>query len=80
MRDKLNDLAIILVNIVACTMLAVFLVLLYNAIFSKPEKNESEPLKVPKIDWEADLELLEKGECIGGEIEEAKFTVFICKE
>ncbi len=47
---------------------------------AKPEKNEVEPPKLPKIDRESALELLERGECIGGEIEEAKFTIFICKE
>lgn len=47
---------------------------------AKPQKNESEPLKLPKIDREAALELLERGECIGGEIEEAKLTIWICKD
>lgn len=35
---------------------------------------------LPNIDTEAALELLEKGECLGGEIEEKQFTIFICKE
>ena len=46
----------------------------------KPEKNEAEPTQLPKIDMEAALEFLESGECMGCEIEEAKFTVWVCKE
>lgn len=44
------------------------------------EEKTVEPPKLPKIDRESVMEFLEKGECIGGEIEEAKFTVWICKE
>lgn len=79
MRDKLNDIAIILVNIVAIAMLSVLLVLLYNAIFLKPEKNESDLPKLPNYDKEALLDLMEKGECVGGTIHEGKFSVFVCK-
>lgn len=44
------------------------------------EEKMAEPPKLPKIDRDAALELLESGECIGGEIEEAKFTIWVCKE
>ena len=47
----------------------------------KIEKTETcQATSLPKIDREAALELLDSGECIGGEIEEAKFTVWVCKE
>ena len=80
MREKLNDIAMILVNLVAIAMLTVLLVLLYKAIFSEPEKSEIELPQLPNIDRDAALEYLEKGECLGGEIEEQHFTFFICRE
>ena len=36
--------------------------------------------QLPNIDREAALELLEKGECLGGDIEEKHFSLWICKE
>lgn len=50
-----------------------------------PGAYEKEPENVsdnglPNIDREAALEYLEKGECLGGEIEERYFTFFICRE
>jgi len=58
------------------------------AVEGVPCKDEKEPGDVsgnvsttglPNIDTEAALDLLEKGECLGGAIEEKQFTIFICK-
>lgn len=35
--------------------------------------------KPPNYDKEALLDLMEKGECVGGTIDEGKFSVFVCK-
>lgn len=35
---------------------------------------------LPNIDTEAAYEYMEPGECLGGEIPEKQFTIFICKE
>lgn len=80
MRDAIEDWARLIFGI-ACMVITILLCLaLVEKAFEKPGKSEVEPPKLPKIDREAALELLERGECIGGEIEEAKFTVWICKE
>lgn len=53
------------------------------AIFTNErKKDEGETCQVtslPKIDRESAMEFLEAGECLGGEIEEKQFTIFICK-
>lgn len=68
---------------------SIILILLAAALCAKACSDESETritaetcqaASLPKIDREAALELLESGECIGGEIEEAKFTVWVCKQ
>lgn len=80
MRYAIGDWARLIFSI-ACMVITILLSLaLIEKAFEKPKKSEVEPPKLPKIDRETALELLEKGECIGGEIEEAKFTVFICKD
>ena len=50
---------------------------------AKSENRKEQPAmtlsQLPKIDRKAALELLEPGECLGGEIEEARYSIFICK-
>lgn len=43
-------------------------------------KDQTQLIQPPNYNKESLLELLEKGECIGGTIEEGKFSVFVCKE
>lgn len=80
MRDTIDRIA----SVIAFGFLGFCITTIVGALLlmasAKPEKNEVEPSKLPKIDREAALELLERGECIGGVIEEIKFTIWICKE
>lgn len=68
------------VLVILLTMMAIYV---STILFKHKPVDEGETCQatsLPKIDREAALELLDSGECIGGEIEEAKFTVWVCKE
>ena len=67
----------ILLPIIGILILATWIAVAINPC--KCEKNEVEPTQLPKIDREAALEFLEKGECAGGTIHEGKFSIFVCK-
>lgn len=43
------------------------------------EKTKTQLVQPPNYDKEAVLNLMEKGECVGGTIQEGKFSVFVCK-
>lgn len=61
------------------TMLAVYVSII---LFERKPADAGETCQVtslPKIDREAAMEFLEAGECLGGEIPEKQFTIFICK-
>lgn len=78
MRAKLF--AIIWGPAVAVLLTGIFLLRAYES--GEKKRNAGETCQVtslPKIDREAAMEFLEAGECLGGEIEEKQFTVFICK-
>lgn len=65
-------------------MLAIAVVLFFMALspFLLQEKKEQPADDLPKppnYDKESLLELMEKGECMGGTIDEGKFSVFVCK-
>lgn len=79
MRNAIEDWARLIFSI-GCMVITILLCLaLIEKAFEKPEKNEVEPPKLPKIDRESALELLEPGECMGDEIEERNFSFWICK-
>ena len=68
---------------------SIALILLAAALCEKAFSDEPETritaekckvASLPKIDREAALDLLESGECLGGEIEEKHFSLWICKE
>lgn len=68
----------------AIWLFVVMLLGIYAIIDSaKSENCKEQPAmtlpQLPKIDREAAMEFLEAGECLGGEIEEKQFTIFICK-
>ena len=84
MLDTIQEIARTLIAVIAVIILTLLAVALLVQACSKTETRLAaetcQAASLPKIDREAALELLDSGECIGGEIEEAKFTVWVCKE
>lgn len=77
MRDGLDYIFEIVCFFILCEYL--------GDISTSIKKQSEEPrpfalVQPPNYDREAALELLEKGECVGGTIHEGKFSVFVCKE
>lgn len=66
----------------AFMMFAMFVVAFFswNQGWSKTESNKLDLVQPPNYDKEALLNLMKKGECVGGTIHEGKFSVFVCKE
>lgn len=54
----------------------------WNQGWSKTENKEftQDLPKPPNYDKEALLDLMEQGECMGGTIDDGKFSIFVCKE
>lgn len=66
-------------------MVFLFSFLVWNEGWTKSEtcdceKPKTQLVQPPNYDREQLLDLLEKGECVGGTIDEGKFSVFVCKE
>ncbi len=66
---------------IAVNLIAIILVVVINSCScEKCEQEKHSLIQPPNYDKESLLELLKKGECGGGTIDEGRFSVFVCKE
>lgn len=80
--DRIREVCFTILAILLPIIVLLILAILVAGVIDscKCEKNENVTSTLPNIDREEAYRYMDSGECMGDEIEEKKFSFWICKE